>query len=70
MKATLSFTLPEESEEHRLAMDGHRWHAMVSELDRRLRHTAKYQEGAESERASWARQLLHDALAEHDLTLP
>jgi hypothetical protein len=70
MKATLKFSLPEEAEEHRLALDGHKWQAVVSELDSKLRNAAKYQEGPESERAAWARELLYSILAERGVELP
>lgn len=70
MKATLTFTLPEEAKEHRLALDGAKWQDAVAELDERLRQITKHQSGEPSERAAWARELLHEALREHGLELP
>lgn len=69
MKATLTFRLPEEAEEHRAALDGHRWQGVVADLDNRLRSMSKYHEGQESERASWARALLAEVISEHGVEL-
>lgn len=70
MKATLTFTLPEEAEEHRLALDGNKWCAAVSAFDGQLRQTAKYNEGQEAEHAKWARELLHQMLSAYGLEIP
>jgi multidrug efflux pump subunit AcrA (membrane-fusion protein) len=43
MKATLEFNLPEESEEHQLAVHGAQWRAVVSELAEELRRRLKYE---------------------------
>jgi len=37
MKAILEFNLPEESLEHRLALDGRKWMAVCQEMDQWLR---------------------------------
>lgn len=42
MKAVLEFTLPEESEEHRLALSAGAYYAIISELDSWLRGLEKY----------------------------
>ena len=40
------------------------------DLDQKLRNLAKYSEDEEvSEKAAWARELLHDELAEKDINL-
>lgn len=42
MKATLEFNLPEEAEEHRNALDGHRYLRSLQVLDDHLRHWTKH----------------------------
>ena len=69
MKATLEFSLPEEETEHRIALDGAKWQGLVASLDQQLRQLAKYHEGEESERAAWARKLLHELLVEYRLEI-
>jgi hypothetical protein len=44
MKATLEFNLPEEDDEFRTAVDGHRWRLVVTDLDEALRTSLKYNE--------------------------
>jgi hypothetical protein len=51
MKATLEFTLPEESEEHQLAVDGLKWRGVVSDILEELRRDRKYTELSESDAA-------------------
>jgi hypothetical protein len=51
MKATLEFTLPEESEEHQLAVDGIKWRGVVSDILEELRRDRKYTELSESDAA-------------------
>jgi len=43
MKAMLRFTLPEESEEHQLALDGWKWRIVAEEMDNFLRNKLKYE---------------------------
>ena len=69
MKATLEFSLPEEEAEHRLALDGAKWQGVVASLDQKLRSLEKYHEGEDSERAAWARRLLHELLDEYRLEI-
>jgi hypothetical protein len=51
MKATLEFTLPEESEEHQLAVDGIKWRGVVSDILEELRRERKYTQLSESDDA-------------------
>ncbi len=44
VKATLCFELPQEQEEHRLALDGGAWKSVVHNIDDWLRSQAKYGE--------------------------
>lgn len=41
-RAFLAFTLPEEREEHRLALDGGKWYGVACDIDQWLRDKAKY----------------------------
>ncbi len=43
-RATLTFRLPEEEDEHQLAIDGGKWAAVLWELDMWLRNGAKYED--------------------------
>lgn len=69
MKATLSFNLPEEAEEHRLALDGHKWRTVVEEVDRELRNVAKHGEDPAANHAAWARELLYSVIEENGVEL-
>jgi hypothetical protein len=42
MKATLSFSLPEEAAEHLNALQGGAWQSVVWNLDQAIRNWAKY----------------------------
>lgn len=42
MKATLEFSLPEEAEEHRMAVAGADAHYLINELDQDMRGALKY----------------------------
>lgn len=70
MKATLVFTLPEEADDHRAALEGHLWREVVLELDRELRSIAKHGEDPAAYRAEWARELLYRILDESGVELP
>lgn len=70
MKATLVFTLPEEADDHRAALEGHLWRDAVLELDRELRSIAKHGEEPAAYRAEWARELLYRILDESGVELP
>jgi hypothetical protein len=69
LKATLTFTLPEETDEHRAALEGWRWRSLVQRLDEALRQTAKHGAQKDADRAAWARALLRDAVSEEGLEL-
>jgi hypothetical protein len=43
-KATLTFKLPEEDSEHRLAINGHKYYSILWEFDQWLRSEMKYQD--------------------------
>lgn len=43
MKAILEFTLPEDQEEHRVALDGSKWKNVAWSLDQWLRNMLKYE---------------------------
>jgi hypothetical protein len=49
MKATLEFNLPEESEEHQIAVDGLKWRGVVSDALEELRRDRKYTQLSESD---------------------
>ena len=49
MKATLEFNLPEEAEEHQLAVDGLKWRGVVSDVLEELRTDRKYNQLPEAE---------------------
>jgi hypothetical protein len=51
MKATLEFNLPEEAEEHQIAVDGLKWRGVVSDALEELRRDRKYTELSESDAA-------------------
>ena len=49
MKATLEFNLPEEAEEHQIAVDGPKWRGVVSDVLEELRTDRKYNQLPEAE---------------------
>jgi ribosome-binding protein aMBF1 (putative translation factor) len=51
MKATLEFNLPEEAEEHQIAVEGLKWRAVVSDALEVLRRERKYAELSQSDLA-------------------
>lgn len=72
MTATLTFTLPEESDDLDLARKASDWRSLVEDLDAHLRSRLKYEEGLseEADKALQAtRDKLHDLLAERGLGL-
>lgn len=69
MKATLSFSLPEEAEEHQIALNGHKYLAVLQDIDRALRDLIKHGDDPEATRAGWARDLLHRTLEENDVRI-
>ena len=51
MKATLEFNLPEEAEEHQLAVDGLKWRGVVSDALEELRRDREYNQISETDYA-------------------
>lgn len=68
MKAIIEFTLPEEREEHRLALDGGAWMCAVHDLDELLRTTIKYTDIRTVEIEA-VRKKLYEILAARSLNL-
>ena len=66
MKATLTFNLPEEEEEHRSALDGAQWKSAVEYMRGWLRDQIKYHNNAHMEAV---RDELIALLEERNLTL-
>jgi len=67
MKAILEFDLPEDADEHRLALDGGKWASAMHALDQDLRTRVKHGE----DRAvlpSEVRKMLYDTLSEYGLS--
>lgn len=55
MKAVLSFSLPEEQDEHRMAIQAADMQDAVAHFDRWLRHEIKYAERTEQETRTFLR---------------
>lgn len=47
MKAILEFQLPEETEEHKMALDGMKYSIVLHDLDNYLRNKLKYEDLSE-----------------------
>lgn len=69
MKATLEFTLPEETDEHRHALEGSRWQNVVWELDQWLRSKEKH-EGVHTVTVEEARNKIYEIINDDGLVLP
>lgn len=71
MKATLTFSLPDEQEEFDAALDGMSWKIVVSEISEYLRRELKYKELSDEQRdcLEKARDTLFAAIECRDLTL-
>lgn len=71
MKATLEFNLPDEEEQHQLAVDAAKWKQVVVEMDNRLRNRMKYDKTSASahKELSTAREQLFASLVENGLNL-
>jgi hypothetical protein len=69
--ATLTFTLPEETAEHLLALHGADWALVVCELDHWLRGCLKHGHDYPSADGALkaARKLLHWTIGEHGVSL-
>lgn len=72
-KATLVFNLPEENEEHKLALNAGRMYSCLWELDQFLRNKVKYESDSLSDAEIGAykeyRKILHDFLEAHELVI-
>lgn len=62
MKATLSFNLPEDTEEFRLAQNGWQFRSVLDDLDRMLRNKLKHESLSDTELAL-CRQLREEIFA-------
>lgn len=70
MKATLEFTLPEETLEHKIHMQAPDLHAAIVGLESTWRLHCKHgQDTIAAERACWAREQLMAALNEQGVDL-
>jgi hypothetical protein len=71
MKATLEFNLPEEREEHQVALDGQKWAGIACGMNEQLRSWMKHGHGfANAEQAlDETRKLLLQSIENEGLTL-
>jgi hypothetical protein len=71
MKAMLRFTLPQESEEHQLALDGWKWRIVAEEMDNFLRNKLKYEDLTEEDDEIYqsVRDELHSLIDNQGLAL-
>jgi len=70
MKALLEFSLPEDADDHRDALDGPKWKLVCWNLDDELRRIIKYGENPKISLCaqSW-RDKLHELIQERNLNL-
>ena len=73
MKATLEFDLPDESEEHRIALSGQAMLSVLWDMDQWLRARVKWsgEEDPEERIQAFedAREQLHQLLTDHNVSL-
>ena len=72
MKAILEFNLPEEQDDHRAALDGWKWRAVVSDIADQLRSALKYDETLTPESNAFLykfREELFQLIADRNLNL-
>jgi hypothetical protein len=71
MIATLTFNLPEETEEHQAAIDGQKWKIAMHDLDRHFRDKLKYGHPflSADEVFEFARQSIYEILTAEALAL-
>ena len=71
MIATLTFNLPEETEEHQAAIDGQKWKTAMHSLDQHFRGKLKYGHSflSADEVFEFARQSIYDVLSVEGLAL-
>ena len=69
MKAILEFDLRDidDAEDHRIALEGHKWLSVIWELDNELRSDIKYANGDKT--SQYWRDKLHELVLERELTL-
>lgn len=71
MKAKLTFNLPEDQPDFKLAIEGHKWQHVVWQLDQEIRKKLKYDETlTECERKAYSeiRLCLYAELNDQELT--
>jgi len=61
MKAILEFNLPEETDEHKLALDGAKWMSVCHELDQWLRSIQKHSD-VKTLKVDEVRERLHEEM--------
>lgn len=66
MKVTLEFNLPEDAQEHDLAMRGRDWYGALYALEMVLRNMVKYEDDR-ALKASEFRKILRDELDDREL---
>lgn len=70
MKSILEFDLPEEQDEHRVALDGYKWKCAMEELDQYYRGIVKYgDDEIAAEHAEKVRDKLREILEHWSLML-
>ena len=68
MKAIIEFNLPEDSDEHQIALDGWKWRIAVQEIDNKLRAMLKYEE-KETFDIETMREFISSMLSDQNITL-
>ena len=69
MKATLEFNLPEEWDEHRVAVQGLDWQMVLFEVDQKLRETVKNDDSEQlADYAQGIRDYIYENMGERGLT--
>ena len=78
-KITLEFDSVEESQDARVALDGHKWKSVMWELDQKLRQTTKYGVSVihsesqapefEQDIAEKYREIIREILSDYNLNL-
>lgn len=71
MKVTMTFDLPEERDEHKMAIDGSKWFSAMFDMDQWFRSKLKYgNEFKDADEALEAgRERLHEILGENGISL-
>ena len=68
MKATLEFNLPEEWDEHRVAVQGMDWQMVLFEIDQELRSTVKDEDSEQNaDYAQKIRDMIYEKMADRGL---